>query len=294
MSTVDAGLTEGERWAREQLRLLHDEHFSPRGIMVFLGASRRRAADARAARPALTRQARAWTAAGALAWLAFGAVGSRQVDRRARLGLGWWAACALMLDWHVGMVQTEDGRSRPLGAADAMTLTRAWLVPLAWDRPTATLCAIAGLTDALDGALARQSEPTRAGRDFDGVVDACFGAAALHGARRHDLVGRWLAQAELTRISVGVGYGVVSYFRGLARPDRVVTDAARRLAPLRLAGLLALAAGRRRLGSAVLGAGVAGSVLAHAVGALPKLGSKTLKSPVRTRAAVRTPQASSA
>jgi hypothetical protein len=264
-------LTEGERWAREQLGVLRDRRFSPPAVAAFLGESQRRAAAVRAARPGLARQARAWSAAGALAWLGFAAARGGPFDRRVRLGLGWWTACTLMLDWHLGMVESVDGRPRRLSGADALTLTRAWLVPLAWDRPTAAVCAVAGLTDALDGAFARRAEPTRVGRDFDGVVDACFGVAALRGALRHDLVGRRLVRAELARIGLGVGYGFGSYFRGLAPPDPVVTAAARALAPLRLAGLLALATARRRVGSALLGAGMAGSLALHAAGAVVKL-----------------------
>ena len=82
-----------------------------------------------------------------------------------------------MLDWHLGMVETEDGRARALGAADALTLGRVWLAPVALASPTPLVCAAGFATDALDGPLARAAEPTRAGRDLEGLADACFATA---------------------------------------------------------------------------------------------------------------------
>jgi hypothetical protein len=73
--------------------------------------------------------------------------------------------------WHMGMFETEDGLPRPLGHADALTLSRAWLVPAIADDLDPRLLAIAIATDALDGIAARATEPTRAGRDLEGLVD---------------------------------------------------------------------------------------------------------------------------
>jgi phosphatidylglycerophosphate synthase len=174
-----------------------------------------------------------------------------------------------MLDWHLGMVETLDGRPRMLGPADALTLARAWLVPLAWERPTPLRCAVAGLSDAVDGPLARRRGPTRAGRDFDWIVDACFAVAALHGAARHRLLDRWAMRAEATWLSLGVARALHAYFIGLEVPDRSISRSARAFAPVRMAGLFAGAAGRRREGSALLGGGalaslaISGYQLAH-------------------------------
>jgi hypothetical protein len=97
-------------------------------------------------------------------------------------GLAWWAACAAMLDWHLGMVEEEDGRPASLAAADACTLARAWLVPVAADAAHPAAVALAAATDVLDGRLARASRTTRAGRDLEGLVDLCF-AGRRCGAR---------------------------------------------------------------------------------------------------------------
>ena len=93
-------LTEGERWARTELERLIDRRFSPAAVAGFLAASFRRSADIRRARPELARQARRWTAIGAAAWLL------PPFRARARAGLAWWALVSLMLDWHLGMVET--------------------------------------------------------------------------------------------------------------------------------------------------------------------------------------------
>jgi phosphatidylglycerophosphate synthase len=247
-------VTEGELWARAELEHLLDRRFSPVAIAGFLDASFRRSADVRRSRPELARQSRRWMAVGAAAWLL------PPFRRRARVGLAWWALTALILDWHLGMVETPDGRPRPLSCADALTLARAWLVPVAARAPTPAVIGAAAVSDVLDGALARRGEPTRAGRDLEGLVDACFGAAALLGALRRGAVAPAAGGAELARVGAGFGYGLVVYFGRADAPDPRVTRAARLTTPVRAAGLIAAGLGRRRLASALLAAGSAWSI----------------------------------
>src|SRR5918995_3039209 len=196
----DEPLTDGERWAREQLGALLARRFAPAACGRFLDESWRRSAVTRHQRPALARRARRWAAIGGVAWLALGAGGVEPFRRRTREGLAWWALTATMLDWHLGMVETPDGRPRNLGAGDALTLARAWLVPVALDAPTPLVCAVAAATDALDGPLARRAGATRAGRDLEALVDACFTAAALRGAQRRGWLPPAVAGAELLRL----------------------------------------------------------------------------------------------
>lgn len=259
-ATVILDSTEGQLWTHEQLRALHAARFSPAAIGAFLLASQRRTNAVRAARPELARQAQMWIGVGAGAWVVLAARGPR-AQVRLWMGLAWWGACALMVDWHLGMVQTLDGRPRRLGPADALTLARAWLVPLAWKRPTALTCAVAGLSDAIDGPLARRrGEPTRAGRDFDWIIDACFASAALRGASRHGLLTRWAVRAEATWLGFGVLRALYAYFLQADEPDRSITRPARPFAALRMAGLIGGSAGRRRAGSAMLGTGALASL----------------------------------
>ncbi len=253
-------LTEGERWTREQLELLLARRFSPPAIARFLLAAQRRANAVRAARPELGRQAWRWMGAGAGAWVGLAAGGAEPFRRRARAGLLWWAACAVMLDWHLGMVETEDGRPRRLGAADALTLSRAWLVPVAADTPGPAVCLVAGASDVLDGRLARRGKPTRIGRDLEGLVDTCFAAAALRGAHRHGWVGRGAVGAELARLGAGVAYALGVYFSRAQAPDPRITGAARLTTPVRVAGLVAAGLRRRRLADALIGGGALGSI----------------------------------
>ncbi len=142
---------------------------------------------------------RRWVAAGAGAWAALALAGREPFRRRAGAFAAWWALTWLMLDWHIGMVETEDGRERNLGAADACTLVRVWLVPAAADTPAPWMCALAFATDGLDGRLARASEPTRIGRDLEGLADWAFAAAALRGALRRGWLGRGAGAGELVR-----------------------------------------------------------------------------------------------
>ena len=199
--------------------------------------------------------------AGAGAWLALAAARVAPFDRRVRAGLGWWAATAQMLDWHLGMVETEDGRPRRLGPADALTLLRVWLAPAVLDEPRPALVALAGVSDVLDGVLARAAEPTRIGRDLEGLADACFAVAALRGARRRGLVGPAVTAAELARLGAGLAYAPAVWFGTAAPPDPALLRAARLTTPVRVSGLVAAGLGRRRLAEALVLFGCAASVL---------------------------------
>ena len=246
-------MTEGERWALDALRELR----AGGSVARFLVASHRRAAATRRGRPQLARQARAWIAIGVLAWAV------PRLRPRARAGVAWWLAVALMLDWHLGMVESEDGEPRMLGPADACTLLRAWLVPLVAAEPRPLVVAIGFATDAADGALARRSVPTRAGRDLEGIVDAVFDFAAVRGTHRAGGLGRTAAALELARLTGGTVYALGSYFGAGRPPAPGLARAARATAPLRAAGLIAAAAGHRRPAGILLGTGaVAGAAAA--------------------------------
>jgi phosphatidylglycerophosphate synthase len=247
--------TDGEQWAREALERLREDRFTPQAISRFLVASHRRAREARAARPALARQSRAWTGIGAGAWCALAAMGAQPYRRRLGGGLASWGAVALMLEWHLGMVETEDGDPRRLGPADALTLLRAWLIPAVADDLDPRLVAIAAATDALDGMAARATRPTRAGRDLEGLVDAALCLAALRTAARTRRLSRVAIAIETIRLAAGVGYAAGVYFAYAEPPDPSLTRAARRTAPLRAGGFAAAGAGRRRCASALLTAG---------------------------------------
>ncbi len=241
-------LTEGERWARAELGKLLDARFSPIAVARFLARSQGRAGAVRRARPELARQEAAWLAAGAGA--CFVAQGA---------SLRWWVAVGLMLDWHLGMVESPEGEPQPLGPADALTLARAWLVPVALHDPSATVVTAGWATDVLDGVAARARlggcGPTRAGRDLEGLVDACFGAAVLVGLRRRERLGAAPVALEVGRVGVGFGYAVAVWFGRAAPPDRAVLGAARSTTAVRAAGMLAAAAGHRRAADALLTAG---------------------------------------
>lgn len=252
--------TEGERWTGDELRRLHERRFSPAAVASFLAAAQGRANETRRARPQLAAQSRRWSGIGALAWIGLASAGIQPFRRRWPQGLAWWAAVALMLDWHLGMLETEHGEPRQLGAADAITLGRAWLVPVIADElhPAAVLAAAIG--DGLDGLVARAGEPTRAGRDLDGVVDGCVLVAALSAAQRNGRISRPVVALEATRLGAGVGVALGTYLLRHRAPATQLTGAARSVAPLRFAGLAA--AGRRpsALADTLLAAGSAASL----------------------------------
>lgn len=278
--------TEGELWTREQLAALLARRFHPSAIASFLAESQRRANRVRRERPALARREASFVAAGAAGWGGLALLGVEPFRRRRRSGMLGWAATAVMLDWHLGMFETEDGRPRNLGRADAATLLRAWLAPAVADRAAPALCAIGLATDALDGPLARAAEPTRFGRDLEGLADAAFAGAALRGARRQGLVPAPVAWLELGRMGIGIAYAVAVYFGRAEPPGRELLRAGRASAPLRAAGLIAAGAGRRRTATALLLAGSGAGGAAAAGGLFPTLsGQRPLFRVKRLRAA---------
>jgi phosphatidylglycerophosphate synthase len=230
----------------------------------FLAASQRRANAERRARPATARRMRRWVGIGAGAWAAPALAGREPFRRRAGAFAAWWTLSWLMLDWHIGMLETEDGRPRDLGPADACTLARVWLVPAVADTPAPWMCVAAFVSDGLDGRLARASEPTRLGRDLEGLADWAFAAAALRGALRRGWLGRGAAIGELVRLGVGLGYALFVYFGSASAPDPRVLHAGRITTPVRAGGLVVAGLGHRRAADALVIGGAAWSALAIA------------------------------
>jgi len=256
-------LTAGERWSRELLAGLRADGYRPAAWVVLLDQSFAHAAASRGARPALARQARRWGIAGAAATLAAAPAGRA----RPLAGLAWWAACCAMLESHLGMVEGPSGEPRArLSGADALTLLRLGLVPLAAapadrTRWAATIIAAAA-SDVADGRLARRAGPTRLGRDLDSYSDAAFLAAAVSGAARAGWLPRSAAIATLARQGAGFAFTSAHWFaRGAPPPLSADT---RWAAGPTTAGLLLAAGGARRAAAGVLGLTTAAALIAHA------------------------------
>ncbi len=269
-------MTEGEEWIRVELMRLRTRRYTPTAIVAFLAASQRRAATIRHERPLLARRARTWEAAGAAAWIALAGAGREPYRRRLLAGLSWWAMTSLMLEWHLGMVESEDGAARNLGPADALTLARAWLAPVVLDDLTPAVLLAAGVSDGLDGILARASVPTRAGRDLEALADAAVLAAALRAAWRDERLRRTVVALELARIGAGFAYATGVYFARVRAPSATVLRAGRLMTPVRVAGLIAAGAGHRRSADRLVAAGslaslalVAGSLRERVTAAEP-------------------------
>lgn len=255
-------LTEGERWTIDALVELRAGGYRPRAWLRFLDRSLARSAEARRARPEMAAQARRWAAVGGAGWLfachlGHGRPGVR-LNRRA--GLAWWLAVWKMLDWHLGMAEGGDGVPRKrLSPADAVTLTRFWLVPLAAGMrrsrrglPAAT--AVGGITDWLDGVLARRRGRTRLGRDLDTTADLAFLGSAAIAARSAGRLPKLAAWALAARYAAGVALALTAVFGRARRP----AIRARPLgAALRGSGLVLAVAGAPRTGTALVVIGCA-------------------------------------
>lgn len=253
-------LTEGERWVAEALLDLRRERYRPAAWGRFIERSLQRAAEARRDRPRLARQARIWGLSGAAAWIA----ACRAANRRGEIplgrvtGLAWWASVWKMLDWHLGMAEGGDGVPRDrLSGADAVTLSRFWLVPLLPPMRTRArwfpaLIVAGGLSDWLDGALARRRGRTRLGRDLDTTADVAFLATAAGAAAAADRLPAPGAWALAGRYAAGTLVALGAVFGRARRP-------AVRARPwggaLRVGGLALAVAGWRRTGTVALIAG---------------------------------------
>ncbi|MDQ6818909.1 MAG: hypothetical protein M3076_00995 [Actinomycetota bacterium] len=280
MSGSPEPLTEGERWTRGELARLRDAGWTPPATLAFLLAAQARANLTRRGRPALGRQEARWMLAGALAWVpAARRLPGAQIARARARGLLWWAGCALMLDWHLGMLETPEGGAVGLGPADALTLLRAWLVPAVAQRAHPALVLVGALTDIADGRVARATRCTRLGRDLEGLVDACFAAAALRGAVRAGGLSPLPALLERVRLLAGVGYVSSAYFTSARAPDRVAGRGERFAAPVRMAGLIAAGLGRRKRADQLLLSGSALAIIGRlgrtgGPGAVPRAGRR--------------------
>ena len=262
---MDQTRTEGERWTANVLSTLRDARFTPDAIAAFLRASFTRAAATRAQRPALARQSRRWVLAGALGTLGLRrALIARSRPAPSRRALACWIALeALMLDWHLGMVEGVNGEPRgQLRAADALTLTRFALTPFVraagGDRSWfVALLALGGASDLLDGMLARHVGETRFGRDFDSLADSAFRLAALRCAQRAHGIDRGPCCALIARQVLMATDGTWQWFGHSRRPRRAVSSFTRRHVPLLFTGLAAGAYGHRTAAGRLLDASVA-------------------------------------
>jgi phosphatidylglycerophosphate synthase len=255
-------LTEGERWTVDALAELRAGGYHPRAWLRFLDRSLARSAQARRARPEMAAQARRWAAVGGAGWVVACRLGQGRPGVRLNRGAGlaWWLAVWKMLDWHLGMAEGGDGMPHErLSPADAVTLTRFWLAPLAPGmrgsrRGLPAAIAVGGITDWLDGALARRRGRTRLGRDLDTTADLAFLGAAAIAARGAGRLPKLAAWALAARYAVGVALAITAVFGRARRP----AIRARPLgAALRVGGLVLAVAGAPRTGTALLVVGCA-------------------------------------
>ena len=193
-------MSSGTAWTRELLRELRADAYRLRAWRRFLARSFERARATRRQRRREHRQALLVGAVGTAGWAA--AAPFRPWPALA--GALWWTVVIVMLDWHLGMLEDEHGRPLPrLGVPNLLALARVGIVPaLALASPAllATLLIGAGLTDAVDGPLARRrGETTRLGVWLDGGADTVVLSAAAVGAARHGLLPWWVVWLVVAR-----------------------------------------------------------------------------------------------
>jgi phosphatidylglycerophosphate synthase len=247
----------GETWVREALEALRADGYSGQAWRLFLRRSLERAQETKAARPDLARQSRAWATAGFAAVPLTRRVMPPAVPRPSLApSLAWWASVCAMVNWHLGMLETmHEPRWRRLATADALTLTRVWLVPLVASRQRNRsvflfLLAIGATTDVLDGRLAERAGSTRLGRDLDRTADISFFGAAALGAMRSGWIDGRSALAVAFRYALPVAVTAAHYFTRGSRPPEAEIDG--RWASSALVAGLAVAPRYPKLGSTIV------------------------------------------
>jgi len=194
-------MTEGERWTRGALLELRTARYTIPAWRRFLARALERAGDGRRWNRRAHGQALVLFGVGLATWAAVGLAGYPVL---AAVGGFWWLLVALMLDWHLGMLERADGRRlQGLGVANVVTLTRAGVVPaLLALSPTALAVAllVAGASDVLDGWWARRrDEVTRLGFWLDGTIDTLVLGVGVAAAARVGLVPSWIAGLVVVR-----------------------------------------------------------------------------------------------
>lgn len=193
-------MTEGEAWARELLTELRADAYRPDAWRRFLARSFERARATRRQRAVEHRQLLLVAVAGLASWASVLALR----PWLAMAGALWWLLVVAMVDWHLGMLEDEHGQpQRRLGLPNLLVLARAATVPALLVASPPLLAALlipAGVTDAIDGRLARRrQQETRLGVWLDGSVDTLVLSAAAVGCARDGLLPWWIAGVVVAR-----------------------------------------------------------------------------------------------
>jgi CDP-diacylglycerol--glycerol-3-phosphate 3-phosphatidyltransferase len=258
-------VTEAEAWAEELLSALRAGRYRPRAWSRFLGESFARAHAVRRERRREHRQSLLVGAAGLTASVAVAPVSLSL----ALAGALWALLVTAMLDWHLGMLESDDGQPlHRLGLPNLLTLARAATVPaLPVVSPTvlAIMLIPLGITDAIDGPLARRrGEETRLGAWLDGSVDTLVLSATAVGAARHGLLPWWATALVATRYALPWLVVASAYFVRAAPPPRAGRISGKAPGLVLFAGLV-LAALRLPGGAVFAAAGAAGGLAAFAL-----------------------------
>jgi phosphatidylglycerophosphate synthase len=247
------------RFADQALARLRAARFHPWAWKAFLGDSLRQAARDRAAARGATYEI---LALAALAGLVIAILAGDP-------WLAWTAATAAMAVWHVGMLESDDAEcTRHLGVANAVTLSRVFLIPLL-ATPIARFVVVGGLaSDAADGAVARRTKrPTRFGRWADSTADAAFVPGAALALSTQNRLAWWATLLVATRFAVGAAIIAVSAFR------------AARVPPATLIGRWHWPAAATAFGLVAASADIPGGELAIMAGAVGSLADLAVTAP---------------
>jgi phosphatidylglycerophosphate synthase len=213
-------MTAGETWTRERLAELRGDRYRPAAWRLFLASSFACARRTRAIRTREHRQLLTLAVIGAATWGGLAALG---LPWLALIGAAWLALLLLMVDWHLGMLESDTGRPlQKLGAANLISLVRGSLAPALLAAPPTVLLTLllgAGLSDAIDGPLARAlGHQSRLGRFLDPGVDAFVLGAAAVAATRLGLLPWWAACLVLARYAAQWAGLAVAYFACIELP----------------------------------------------------------------------------
>jgi phosphatidylglycerophosphate synthase len=226
-----------------------------------------RASEQRIVHRRAHRQLLALAGVGVVACFALAAAGRPAL---ALAGASWLAMLALMVDWHLGMLEGPHGEQiRGLGAANIVTLSRGAAIPVVFvlgARGLIVALACLGALDVLDGALARRCQQrSRLGAWLDGSIDVTAAAAIGIAAFRLDVIPVVVFSLVVLRVALPWLQLTHRYFLS-ARPVEFATDVREPGWVARVPGFVAtlglvLALAGARVGALVMALGLAASIV---------------------------------
>lgn len=229
LSRPDRSQEDSVSFGEELVAELRRDGFSREGLRTFVSAAYERSRDEVYSNPDLARSTLGWGLVFFALLFVYSAAVSLLYDHRLAIrsliaGSVWLALSCVWLLAHFGLARDRAGRRLArVNIPTLLTLLRSVLSPLIVVSVASghfvlagVLFAMGGLSDVLDGVLARRlGQTTRLGVVMDHLVDIVFTAAAFLSLAGAGLLSPWVGALVAVRYAlVLVGGACICLFKG--------------------------------------------------------------------------------